>query len=348
MTSNVFSPFTLRGMTVRNRIALSPMLMYAADEDGLPNDMHFVHYGARALGGVGMIATEVLAVEARGRISPRDLGLWNDAQAAALARLVAFVQRCDVRICAQLAHAGRKSALRETAIAPSALAYDDALGLPQAMSREDLGAVCAAYGEAARRALAAGFDALQLHAANGYLLHEFLSPVANHRRDDYGGALENRARLLLEVVRTVRAAWPADRPLLVRLCSADLVDGGLTLDDAVIVSGWLRDAGVDLLDATTGNILPGYGGPVYPGYQVAYAERLRAATGLPVASSGSLASLDLLEEIVGAGRVDLVFLGRALLRNPSWTIEAARAAGIELALPMPTYHRATGPFERGY
>lgn len=348
MTSNVFSPLTLREMTVANRIVMSPMLMYAAGDDGLLNERNFVHYGARALGGVGMIVTEVLAVEPRGRISAKDLGLWNDPQAQSLQRLVQFVQSCGVKICAQLAHAGRKSALTDAAIAPSPLAYDDAFGVPTDMSLADIAAVREAYRRATVRAAASGFDALQLHAANGYLLHEFLTPIANVRSDDYGGTLENRARFLLEVVTTVREHWPAARPLFVRLCTNDFLDGGLTLDDAVTVSHWLRAAGVDLIDATTGNILPGYPGPVYPGYQVAYAERIRAETGLPVATSGSVASLDLMEEIIGAGRVDLVFMGRPLLRNPFWAIDAARTAGVVLDLPIPTYYRATGPFERGY
>lgn len=348
MTSNVFTPFTLGGMTARNRIALSPMLMYAAAADGLVTDRHFVHYGARALGGVGMVVTEVLAVEPRGRISEHDLGLWDDAQVAGLARLVGFLRDCGTCSVAQLAHAGRKSGLPGPALAPSALAYDANLGAPRAASHAELDAVVTGYAAAAGRALMAGFDGLQLHAANGYLLHEFLSPVANRRTDDYGGALQNRARLLLEVAHAVRSRWPAGRPLMVRLCAADLVDGGLTLDDAIRVSRWLRDAGVDLIDVTTGNIVPGYSGPVFPGYQVAYAERLRHALDMPVATSGSLASLDLLEEIVGAGRADLVMLGRALLRNPHWALEAAQAAGVDIDLPIPTYRRATGPFERGY
>lgn len=348
MTSNVFSPLTLRGLTLRNRLVMSPMLMYAADEDGLVNDRTFVHYGARALGGVGMIATEVLAVEARGRISARDLGVWEDGQIEGLRRVAGFVRGCGVAICGQLAHAGRKSMLTATAIAPSALAYDETLGVPQTMSAADIADVVAAFGRAASRAREAGFDALQIHAANGYLIHEFLTPLANVRRDGYGGTLANRARLLLEVVGAVRAQWPGDKPLLVRLCCSDLLEGGLTIEDAIAVSRWLREAGVDLVDATTGNILPGYPGPVYPGYQLVYAERVRAGAAIPVASSGSIAALDLAEEIIGAGRADLVFMGRALLRNPFWAIEAARTAGVAIELPIPTYARATGPFERGY
>jgi NADPH2 dehydrogenase len=324
------------------------MLMYAAAADGLLNDRLFVHYGARALGGVGMIVTAVFAVEARGRISARDLGLWNDAQASALARMVNFLQSCGARICAQLAHAGRKSSVQGGAVAPSALAYDDALGVPSAMSSGDPHAVRAAYRAATVRAQAAGFDAIELHAANGYLLHEYLSPLSNRRRDDYGGDVANRARLLLEVAADVRANWPPDKPLLVRLCAADLEPGGLSSDDAVTVGGWLRDAGVDLIDAITGNIVPGYAGAVLPGYPVRYAERMRRAIGLPTATSGSLASIDLMEEIVGAGRADLVCVGRALLRNPAWAIEAARQAGVELDVPIQTYYRATAPYERGY
>ena len=276
----------------------------------------------------------------RGRSSARDLGLWNDAQGVELQRLARFVQSCGVKMGAQLAHAGRKSALADTAIAPSALAYDEPLGVPASMSIADIAEVRNAYCEAARRAHRSGFDALQIHAANGYLLHEFLTPLANTRTDAYGGSLENRARFLLEAIAGIRETWPADKPLLVRLCAADLLDGGLTIEDAAIISQWLHDVGVDLIDATTGNILPGY--------QVGYAERIRAEAAISVATSGSIASLDLMEEIIGANRADLVFMGRALLRNPCGAIEAAHSAGVSLDLPLPTYHRATDPFERGY
>ena len=346
--SNVFSPFSLRGLTLKNRVVMSPMLMYAAGDDGLLNDKLFVHYGARALGGVGMIVTEVLGVESRGRISPKDLGIWTDAQAEGLSRLVDFVHACGAKIAAQLAHAGRKSHLTATAVAPSAIPYDNELGAPRAVAANEIEGIVEAYAAAARRAVAAGFDAVEVHAANGYLLHNFLAPIANDRTDAYGGDFKGRSRLPLEVAQAVRAAIPPSMPLLYRMVATDLLAGGVTEEESTALAGRLKAAGVDLIDVTTGNILPGYPGPVYPGYQVPYAEALRKTISIATATTGSVASLDLMEEIIGAGRVDLVFLGRALLRDPFWTIAASEQAGVALDLPMPTYARASGPFERGF
>jgi len=348
MASHVFSPFTVRGMTLRNRIVMSPMLMYQGQEDGMLNEHLYVHYGARALGGTAMIATEVLAVEPRGRISAKDLGIWSDEQANGLKRLVDFVQSCGAKICAQLAHAGRKSHITETAIAPSAIAYDDTFGTPAEATAEDIQGVIDNFRAAAIRAYAAGFDAIEIHAANGYLLHEFLAPVSNARTDHYGGSVENRMRLPLEVVEAVRSVWPDEKPLLYRICAADFGTNGVTQDEADLLAKKLAKRGVDLIDVQTGNILPGYAGPVYPGYQTPYAERIRKVTGLPTATTGSIASIDLAEEIISSGRSDLIFMGRTLLRDPFWPIRAAKEAGVELELPIPTYARATGPFERGF
>lgn len=348
MASSVFSPFTLRGMTLRNRLVMSPMLMYRGQDDGMLNEHNYVHYASRALGGVAMIATEVLAVEPRGRISAKDLGLWNDDQARGLKRLVDFVQSCGVRICAQIAHAGRKSHLAATAIAPSAVPYDPELGTPKEASATDIQGVIDNFQAAARRADAAGFDALEVHAANGYLLHEFLAAESNRRTDAYGGSLENRMRLPLEVVEAVRSVWPDEKPLLYRICATDFGANGVTQEESDILARELAARGVDLIDVQTGNILPGYEGRVYPGYQVPYAERIRAVSGLPTAATGSIASIDLAEEIIGSGRSDLIFMGRTLLRDPFWPIRAAREAGVEMELPIPTYARATGPFERGF
>lgn len=348
MASAVFTPFTLRGMTLKNRIVMSPMLMYRGQEDGMLNEHLYVHYAARALGGAAMIATEVLAVEPRGRISPRDLGLWNDAQAEGLRRLVEFVPSCDVRFCVQLAHAGRKSHITGSAIGPSAIAYDEALGPPDEATAYDIAAVIAAYRAAASRAQSIGADAIEIHAANGYLLHQFLAPVSNRRTDAYGGTLDNRMRLPLQVVEAVREVWPDDKPLLFRICATDFGTNGVIPDESDRLAQELASRGVDLIDVQTGNILPGYEGPVYPGYQVPHAERIARACGLAVATTGSVASIDLAEEILGSGRAQLIFMGRTLLRDPFWPIRAAREAGAEIDLPIPTYARATGPFERGF
>ncbi|MDK3018059.1 NADH:flavin oxidoreductase/NADH oxidase [Pseudodonghicola flavimaris] len=348
MASTVFSPFTLRGMTIKNRIVMSPMLMYRGQDDGMINDFIYAHYAARALGGAGMIGTEVIAIEPRGRISANDLGLWNDAQAEALKRLTGFVHSCDTRIFAQLAHAGRKSHITETAIAPSAIAYDNTLGTPRAATAEDIASIIANYRSAACRAVEAGFDAVELHAANGYLLHEFLAPVSNTRDDAYGGSLENRMRLPLEVVEAVRSVIPEDMPLFYRIVASDFGTNGVTPEEALTLAAELKARGVDLIDVQTGNILPGYEGPVYPGYQTPYATRIKAATGLPMGATGSIASIDLAEFILSSGQADLVMMGRALLRDPFWPIRAAREAGIDVEVPIPTYARATGPFERGF
>lgn len=348
MTSTVFSPFSLRGMTVKNRIVMSPMLMYRGQEDGMINEYIYAHYAARALGGAGMIGTEVIAVEPRGRISANDLGLWNDEQAKGLRRVTDFAHSCDTRVFAQLAHAGRKSHISETAIAPSAIAYDEKLGRPSEASGDDIASILENYASAAKRAVAAGFDAIEIHAANGYLLHEFLAPVSNTRTDEYGGSLENRMRLPLQVVDAVRSAMPDDMPLLYRIVATDFGTDGVTIEDAVALSAQLRDHGVDLIDVQTGNILPGYEGPVYPGYQTPYATRIKAETGLAMGATGSIASIDLAEFILSSGQADLVMMGRALLRDPFWPIRAAKEAGIEVEFPIPTYARATGPYERGF
>lgn len=348
MTSTVFSPFTLRGMTVKNRIVMSPMLMYRGQNDGMINEYIYAHYAARALGGAGMIGTEVIAVEARGRISANDLGLWNDAQVEGLKRITDFVHTCDTRIYAQLAHAGRKSHITETAVAPSSVPYDDTLGSADALSVEDIKGIIESYKAAAKRALAAGFDAIQVHAANGYLIHNFLAPVSNTRTDAYGGSLENRMRFALEVVEAVRSVMPEDMPLLYRIVGQDFGTDGVTIEDAVTLSKALKARGVDLIDVTTGNILPGYEGEVYPGYQTPYATRIKQEADIPVGATGSIASVDLADFLLSSGQTDLVMMGRALLRDPFWPIRAAKEAGVEVDFPIPTYARATGPYDRGF
>jgi len=336
--SALFTPFTLRGVTLRNRIAMSPMCMYTAGEDGLATDWHLAHLVSRAVGGVGLIVTEATAVEARGRISPNDLGLWNDAQVEPLARIVRVCQSQGAVMCSQLAHAGRKawSAAKGVgplpSVAPSAIPFDADWVTPQELTRAETDAIVAAFRAAAQRALAVGFDAVELHSAHGYLLHEFLSPISNHRADDYGGSLDNRARLLLRVVEAVRAAWPERKPLLARLSCTDWVRGGLTLDDQVQVARWLKARGVDMVDCSSGGI-SSFAPTAGPGYQVPFAERIRREAGLATMSVGLIAAPELAEEIVRNGRADVVALGRELLRHPYWPLDAARALGHDLAWP---------------
>jgi len=346
--SSIFQPLTLRGITLKNRIVMSPMLMYMAGDDGLFTDMHFAHYGARLIGGVGMVVTEVVAVEPRGRISHKDLGLWHDGQIDGLARLSAFARQCNAKACIQLAHAGRKAVLEQEICAPSAIAYDGKHKRPAALRIDEIEGIVKAYAAAAQRAHQAGFDCIELHAAHGYLIHEFLAPIANLRSDRYGGSLENRARFVLEITRAVREVWPADKPLLVRLTATDLMDGGVTLEEAIWLAQKLKPLGVDLLEVSSGNIVPNYPGRVFPGYHLKYAEALKSKTNLPVGAMGSITSIDHAEAILASGAADLIFLGRELLRNPFWTIQAAQRANAQVELPIPTYARATGPYERGF
>lgn len=336
--SHLFSPFTLRALTLRNRIAMPPMCMYTAGADGIATDWHLAHYAARAIGGVGLILTEATAVEARGRISPNDLGLWNDAQIAPFARLVKLCQAQGAAMGVQLAHAGRKtwSATKGKGdtlpIAPSAVPFDADWVTPHALSHAELDDVVAAFRSAARRAVTVGFDTIEIHGAHGYLLHEFLSPLSNQRTDEYGGSLENRARMLLRVVDAVRETLPASQPLLVRLSCTDWIEGGLVVDDLVQVTRWLAAHGVDLVDCSSGGIAPVVP-PTGPGYHVPFAEKIRREAGIATLAVGLITAPEMAEEIVRNGRADLVAIGRDILRHPHWALDAARALGADWAWP---------------
>ena len=285
-----------------------------------------------------MIVTEATAVEPRGRISVRDLGLWNDNQIEPLRRIVRLCQEQGAAMCTQLAHAGRKAFSPNkgvgpaTLVAPSALAFDTDWLVPEELSCEEIDSVVIAFRSAASRALAAGFDAIELHAAHGYLLHQFLSPISNHRADEFGGSLENRARLVLRVVNAVRQVWPESQPLVVRLSCTDWVAGGLVIEDLIQVAGWLKENGVDLVDCSSGGVSPVVP-PVGPGYQVPFSERIRREAGIPTMTVGLITIPELAEEIVRNGRADVVALGRELLRHPHWPLDAARALGDDIAWP---------------
>jgi 2,4-dienoyl-CoA reductase-like NADH-dependent reductase (Old Yellow Enzyme family) len=342
--AELFTPLALRGVTLRNRIAMSPMCMYSAGEDGIATDFHLAHLAARATGGVGLIITEATAVEARGRISTNDLGLWDDAQVEPLARVVRLCKSQGAMTCTQLAHAGRKAwtptkgAGPFPSVAPSAIPFDADWVVPHELTRAELDAIISAYRAAAQRAVRADFDAIEVHAAHGYFLHQFLSPISNRRTDEYGGSLENRARMLLRVVDTVRAVLPESQPLLVRLSSTDWIEGGLTLDDQVQVARWLKAHGVDLVDCSSGGSTPQLP-PVGPGYQVPFAERIRREAGIATMAVGLITTPELAEEIVRNGRADVVAMGRELLRNPYWPLHAARALGYDIPWPK-QYQRA--------
>jgi 2,4-dienoyl-CoA reductase-like NADH-dependent reductase (Old Yellow Enzyme family) len=344
--SVLFSPLTLRGLTLKNRIVMSPMDMYSAGEDGRSTDFHLVHYGARAIGGVGLLLQEVTAVEARGRISLGDLGLWDEAPMAPLRRIVDFVHSQGAKMGVQIGHAGRKAWSAEKAhgplpvVGPSAVAFDTAWALPHPLAEEELDNLVAAFAATARRALAIGYDVVEIHSAHGYLLHQFLSPLSNRRTDAYGGSLENRARLLRRVTQAVRAVWPPDRPLFVRVSASDWTPGGLDIEQIVPVARWLQEDGVDLLDCSSGGNVPAPP-PAGPGYQVPFAQRVKRDTGLATGAVGLITTPELAEEIVRNQRADLVLLGRALLRDPHWPLHAARHLGVDLEWPA-QYTRAKG------
>lgn len=347
--SGIFQPLTLRGVTLKNRVVMAPMLMYTGQDDGKVNDLHEAHYAARALGGVGLITTEVVAVHPAGRISHTDLGLWSDEQIPGLKKLAGLIRTCGAASCLQLAHAGRKSSTNGTIFAPSALAHSEKYPLPEALSTHAVEQIVGWYAKAAKRAVAADFDCLEIHAAHGYLLHEFLSPLSNHRTDQYGGSAQNRSRLLLEIVHAVREIWPADRPLMVRLSAEDKAgEGGNTIDFTVDLGKQLKALGVDFLSISAGGLTPTFDGKIVPGYQVGYAAQVRAAVGLPVGCNGSITSSELVESILHSEQADLIYMGRELLRNPFWLLDVARQTGTEIPLAIPAYARATGPYERGH
>jgi len=351
---HLFRPITFRGVTVKNRIMLSPLCEYSAT-DGMPNDWHMVHLGARATGGAGIVCTEATHVSAEGRITAKCLGLWNEAQRDGLARIVAFIESQGAVPAVQLAHAGRKASIHVPwqgsgphaiadggweVIGPSALAFAPGHHVPRAMSLEDIARVTAEFVHSTKLAREAGFKIIDLHAAHGYLLHEFLSPLSNQRNDGYGGDLAGRARFLLEVVAAVRTEWPAELPLFVRLSCTDWVEGGLTMADAVEISRMLAATGqVDLMDCSTGGNDPRQKITPGPGYQVRFAETIRREAGIATGAVGMINTPDLAEEILANGRADLILMGRKLMAEPSWPLLAARALHSDQAWPL-QYERA--------
>lgn len=338
--SKLFEPITLRSLTVRNRVWLAPMCQYSST-DGMPGDWHLVHLGARATGGFGLILTEAAAVVPEGRISPQDAGIWNDEQAHAWGRIVDFVHGQGAAIGVQLAHAGRKASTYRpwaeqsgsvpeaeggwTTVAPSPVPFEGYAD-PVALSVEEIGAVVTAFADATRRAMAAGFDTVEIHAAHGYLLHQFLSPLSNQRDDVYGGSFESRARLLLETVDAVRATLPQTAPLLVRISGTDWIDGGWDLAQSTRLAVLLEERGVDLVDVSSGGNAPA-SIPVEPGYQVPLAAGVRSA-GLPTGAVGLITEPEQAEKIVANGEADVVLLARAALREPSWPLRAAHELGV--------------------
>jgi len=354
VTSALFEPIHLRGLTLPNRIVVSPMCQYSA-ADGDASDWHVIHLGHLALGGAGLLILEATAVDPVGRITPHCLGLWSDANEIALRGVLDVVRRhSPIPLAIQLGHAGRKASSRRPwdgggqlspeeggweCVAPSAVPHADGELPPRALPAGELPQLVEAFVRAAGRAERLGFDAIELHAAHGYLLHEFLSPLANRRDDAYGGSLENRLRFPLEVVAAVRDAWPEDRPLGVRVSATDWVEGGWDIDQTLVLAGELRRLGVDWIDASSGGISPHQTVPAGPGYQVPLAAAIRSSSGIPTIAVGLITEPRHAEEIVASGQADMVTLARGMLYDPRWAWRAAAELGATTYAP-PQYRRA--------
>jgi 2,4-dienoyl-CoA reductase-like NADH-dependent reductase (Old Yellow Enzyme family) len=350
--SLLFTPLTLRGTTFRNRAWVSPMCQYSAG-DGMPDDWHLVHLGSRAVGGAGLVLAEATAVTPEGRISPQDTGIWNDDQAHAWARIARFVRAQGAAAGIQLSHAGRKASTQRPwdgrgvvppaeggwpTVGVSPVAYGD-WPAPRELSAEELAGLAGAFAEAAMRAETAGFDVVELHAAHGYLLHQFLSPLTNTRTDRYGGDFEGRIRYPLEVVERVRAVWPADKPLFVRLSATDWAPGGWTLEESVEFSRRLKEHGVDLVDVSSGGLVPEQKIEVGPGYQVPFSAAIRREAGIPTGAVGLVTEPHQAEKVLEEGDADAVLLARAELRDPYWPLHAADELGDHVTWPV-QYDRA--------
>ena len=326
-------------MTLRNRIVVSPMCQYSAEEDACATDWHLVHLGSRAVGGAGLVMVEATSVESRGRLSLGDLGIYDDRHIEPLARIVGFVQSEGAKIGLQLAHAGRKAWTSdrghgpEESVAPSPVPYAENWATPEELTIEGISQEVDRFRDGALRALKAGFDAVEVHGAHGYLAHQFLSPLTNFREDSYGGGLENRARFLYEVVEAIREVWPEDKPLAVRVSATDWVPGGWDIEQTVVLARGLKDRGVDLVDCSSAGLSPAQQIPVGPGYQVPFSERVRREGDIPTAAVGMISAPEQADEIIRNGRADLVVMAREFLRDPYWPIHAAKTLGHDIEWP---------------
>jgi 2,4-dienoyl-CoA reductase-like NADH-dependent reductase (Old Yellow Enzyme family) len=344
----LFQPIELRSVTLRNRIGMSPMCMYSCDAmDGVPTSWHMAHLGSRAAGGVALVMAEASAVEPEGRISPQDAGIWNDAQAAAWAPIAAFIESQGAVPAIQIAHAGRKAGSKRPAdgrgivsdelawqaVAPSARPFDESWRIPHALTIPELATLKQKWVDAAQRSADAGFKLLEVHNAHGYLLHSFLSPLSNVRTDEYGGSLENRMRFPLELVEAVRAVWPNELPLAVRISGTDWHPDGWSVNDSVIYARELKKLGVDIVDCSSGGAIPKADIPVGPGFQVPIATQVRRESDILTAAVGMITTAQQAQDIIVSEQADLVMLGRELLRDPHWALNAARE--LEAQMPWP-------------
>lgn len=352
--SLLFSPLALQSIQLKNRIVVSPMCQYSS-LNGFANDWHLVHLGSRAVGGAGLIFTEATAVSPEGRISPDDLGIWSDEHIAGLKRITQFIQQNGSVAGVQLAHAGRKASHRRPweggssiapteergwqTVAPSAISFQEGQHPPLALTAEGIEQVLADFEKATQRAIEAGFQVLEIHAAHGYLLHQFMSPLSNHRTDEYGGLFGNRIRLLLEVIERVQSVWPEDLPLFVRISATDWTEGGWTIDDSVALAKVLIEKGVDVIDCSTGGNVARAKIPVGPGYQVPFAEQIKQEAGIKTAAVGLITSAEQAETILANGQADLILLAREFLRDPYFPLHAAHTLSDTIDWPV-QYERA--------
>ena len=346
--THLFEPLKLRGVVLANRIGIPPMCQYSA-HDGIASDWHFVHYGSRAVGGAGLMIIEATAVTPEGRISPGDLGIWDDKHIEPLARIADFSKAQGCVAAIQLAHAGRKASVglgwqaQSTLakadggwhiVAPSPVSFGEHYAVPEELDEAGIAQVIARFVLAARRAHDAGFEAVEIHAAHGYLLHQFLSPLSNHRTDAYGGSFEHRTRLVREVVSAVRAVWPERLPLLIRLSATDWIEGGWDADQTVELCRILKTLGVDLIDVSSAGLLPTAKIPAGPGFQTEFAAKVRREAGINTAAVGLITSPAQADHIIRSGQADMVLLGREMLRNPYWPLAAAQALGHATIWPL--------------
>jgi NADPH2 dehydrogenase len=331
MDSALFTPYTIKNVTLKNRIVMSPMCMYSCqNQDGKVENWHYTHYVSRAVGQVGLIVVEATAVTKQGRISPFDLGIWSDEHIPGLERLVSMIKEHGAKAAIQLAHAGRKAMIDGEIIAPSAIPFNEEMKTPKEMTHEDIKQTVQAFQDGAVRAKKAGFDIIEIHAAHGYLINEFLSPLTNKRADEYGGSFENRYRFLKEIISAVKEVW--DGPLFVRISANDYHPDGLTEKDYVNYAKWMKEQGVDLIDVSSGAVVP-VSINVYPGYQVKFSETIRNGANIPTGAVGLITTGQQAEEILRNNRADLVFIGRELLRDPYWPRTAAKQLGVTIEAP---------------
>lgn len=334
----LFSPLSIRDLQLRNRVAVSPMCQYSST-DGFANEWHFVHLTTRAVGGAGLVFTEAAAVEPAGRISPADLGIWKEEHIEPLARIVRFIDQHGSAAGIQLAHAGRKASTSppwdgggpvdesqggwHPVYAPSPIAFDEDSKVPEQLDEAGLNRICQAFADAAKRSLEAGFRVVEIHGAHGYLINEFLSPLSNHRTDQYGGSFDNRIRFACEVTEAVRRVWPENLPLFIRLSVTDWIEGGWTIEDSIALARRLKPLGVDLIDCSSGGVISHVKIPVGPGYQVKFAERIRRESDVMTGAVGMITAPEQADQIIRTGQSDIVLLARQLLRDPYWPLHAA-------------------------